>query len=49
MKPTNSNTEDMFEKAREAFFGTAMTSTKPKDSSTEPLKPRNESSSQQSR
>jgi hypothetical protein len=42
MKQANPMAEDMFEKAREAFFGNAKTSTKPSASSAEFLKPRNE-------
>jgi hypothetical protein len=37
--------EDMFEKAREAFFGTQQPSTKPNDYSADFFKPRNETSS----
>jgi hypothetical protein len=42
MKQANPMPEDMFEKAREAFFGTVRTSPKPSASSAEFLKPRNE-------
>ena len=44
MKPGNPMGEDMFERAREAFFGTAKSPPKPITSSTEFLKPRNEPS-----
>jgi len=44
MKQANPTTEDMFEKAREAFFGTVRTQPKPSASSAEFLKPRNEPS-----
>jgi hypothetical protein len=42
MKQSNPMAEDMFEKAREAFFGTAKTSPKPNASLAEFLKPRDE-------
>ena len=42
MKQANPMAEDMFEKAREAFFGIVKTSPKPSASSAEFLKPRNE-------
>jgi hypothetical protein len=42
MKEANPMAEDMFEKAREAFFGTSETSPKPSASSAEFLKLRNE-------
>jgi hypothetical protein len=42
VKHTNPMAEDMFEKARGAFFGTAKTSPNPSASSAEPLKPQNE-------
>jgi hypothetical protein len=42
MKQAEPVAEDMFEKARKAFFGTAKTSPKPNGSSDEHLKPRNE-------
>lgn len=42
MKLVNPMPEDMFEKAREAFFETAKTSPKPGASSAESLKPRSE-------
>jgi hypothetical protein len=41
MKQAESVAEDMFEKAREAFFGTAKTSPEPSGSSAEHLEPRN--------
>jgi hypothetical protein len=44
MKQANPMAEDMFEKAREAFFGAAKTLPKPSASSAEFLKPRNEPS-----
>jgi len=42
MKQANPMGEDMFEKARAAFFGTAKTSPRPSASPAESLKPRNE-------
>jgi hypothetical protein len=42
MKQTSPMAKDMFEKAREAFFGTAKASAKPSVSSAESLKPRND-------
>jgi hypothetical protein len=42
MKQTNQMAEDMFEKAREAFFGTTETSPKSSASSGEFLKPQDE-------
>ena len=44
MKPTIPTTEDMFEKAREAFFGTTAKTSLPEPNETlaEPLKPQNE-------
>lgn len=42
MKQTDPMAEDLFEKARAAFFGTAKTSPRPSASSAEPLKPRND-------
>ena len=44
MKPGNALAEDMFERAREAFFGTAKTLPEPNTPSTEFIKLRNESS-----
>jgi hypothetical protein len=44
MKQTNQMAEDMFEKAREAFFGTTETSPQSSASSGEFLKPRDEPS-----
>ena len=46
MKKENPVAEDMFEKAREAFFGITETSPKSSASSDEFLKPRNEGSGQ---
>jgi hypothetical protein len=45
MKQANPTAEDMFEKAREAFFGTTKTLPKPSASSADFLKPRNEPTS----
>jgi hypothetical protein len=42
MKQASTMAEDMFEKAREAFFGTAKARAKPSVSSAESLKPRND-------
>jgi hypothetical protein len=42
MKQANLMAEDMFEKAREAFFGTVKMSPKPSASSPEFVEPRNE-------
>jgi hypothetical protein len=42
MKDAKPMKEDMFEKAREAFFGTAKTSPKPSTFPAEFFKPRNE-------
>ena len=42
MKPANPAAEDMFERAREAFFGTANNTPKPGASSAEASKPRSE-------
>lgn len=42
MKQTDPMAEDMFEKARAAFFGTAKTSPRPSASSADSLKPRND-------
>jgi hypothetical protein len=42
MKQANPTGEDMFEKAREAFFGTVKTPPKPSALPAEFLKPRNE-------
>jgi hypothetical protein len=44
MKQTNAMAEDMYEKARGAFFGTAKTSARPSSSPVEIVEPRNESS-----
>ncbi len=48
MKPTNSMTEDSFERARKAFFGIGATTPGPKASATDPLKSRIESPSEES-
>jgi hypothetical protein len=42
MKQANPMQEDMFEKAREAFFGTVKSSPRTSASSAESLNPRNE-------
>jgi hypothetical protein len=42
MKPVNSVADDMFERAREAFFGTANNAPKPAASSADVPKPRSE-------
>jgi len=47
MTERNPITEDMFEKAREAFFGTAKTSQERSDTAAEFLSPRNESASKE--
>ena len=44
MNKVNPTADDLFEKAREAFFGTVKTSRRPSASPTEFLKPRNEPS-----
>jgi hypothetical protein len=44
MKQADPMAEDMFEKAREAFFGTAKTSPRPSAPLAEHLKPPNERS-----
>lgn len=47
MKLVNPVAEDMFERAREAFFGTANNIPKPSASSAELLKPRSEPQSKE--